>query len=137
MRNFTYEEYKQMLEDHILDFLPEVDDKSGTIYEAMKYSLTAGGKRLRPVLLLAACEFAGGKCEMAIPYACAIEYIHTYALIHDDLPCMDDDDLRRGHLTNHKVFGEAIATLAGDGLQSAAMEAISRDILLYSIDTNY
>lgn len=131
MRDLLYEDYKQLVEEHLMDFLPEVDTKSATVYDAMKYSITAGGKRLRPILLLAACEFAGGKCETALPYACAIEYMHTYSLIHDDLPCMDDDDLRRGLATNHKVFGEAIATLAGDGLQSAAMEAMSRDKLLY------
>jgi geranylgeranyl diphosphate synthase type II len=97
----------------------------------MKYSLTAGGKRLRPVLLLAACEFAGGNVYDAIPYACAIEYIHTYSLIHDDLPAMDNDDLRRGLPTNHKVYGEALAILAGDGLLTSAFEAINKDMMLY------
>ena len=129
------EEYKNLIEEHILDFLPDIDHKSITLYESMKYSLTAGGKRIRPVLLLAAAEFTGCKIEAAIPYACALEYIHTYSLIHDDMPCMDDDDLRRGMPTNHKVYGEAMATLAGDGLQAAAFEAMTKDMFMYFDDT--
>jgi len=97
----------------------------------MTYSLKAGGKKLRSVLLLAACEFCGGDEKTALPYACAIEYIHTYSLIHDDLPAMDNDDLRRGIPTNHKVFGDAIAVLAGDGLLTSAFEAMNKDLLLY------
>ncbi len=128
------EEYKNLIEKHILDFLPDIDHKSITLYESMKYSLTAGGKRIRPVLLLAAAEFTGCKIEAAIPYACALEYIHTYSLIHDDMPCMDDDDLRRGMPTNHKVYGEAMATLAGDGLQAAAFEAMTKDMFMYFDD---
>lgn len=131
MKDYTFEDYKALVEDHLMDFIPEVDHKSITLYEAIKYSITAGGKRIRPVLLLAACDFCGGNVEEALPYACAVEYIHTYTLIHDDLPCMDDDDLRRGLPTNHKVYGEAIATLAGDGLQAAAYEAMNRDMILY------
>ena len=134
MLDYTYEDYKEYVEEHLLDFIPDIDHKSITLYEAMKYSLTAGGKRIRPVLLLAACDFCGGKIEEALPYACAIEYIHTYSLIHDDLPCMDDDDLRRGVPTNHKIYGEAMATLAGDGLLSVAFEAMNRDMLLYFDD---
>ena len=126
----TYEEYKAIIEQHLLDFIPNIDNKSITLYDAMKYSLIAGGKRIRPVLLLAACEFAGGDIYEALPYACAIEYIHTYSLIHDDLPAMDDDDFRRGVATNHKVFGEAMAILAGDGLLTTAFEAISKDMML-------
>lgn len=128
------EQYRKLIEDHILDFLPDIDHKSITLYESMKYSLTAGGKRIRPILLLAAAEFTGCKVEAAVPYACAIEYIHTYSLIHDDMPCMDDDDLRRGVPTNHKVYGEAMATLSGDGLQSAAFEAMTKDMFLYMDD---
>jgi len=94
------------------------------IYEAMRYSLFAGGKRLRPVLCLATCDLVGGTPEMAMPTACALEMIHTMSLIHDDLPAMDNDDYRRGKLTNHKVFGEAIAILAGDGLLAYAFEHI-------------
>ncbi|KAJ7944339.1 Geranylgeranyl pyrophosphate synthase [Quillaja saponaria] len=95
------------------------------IHEAMRYSLLAGGKRVRPVLCLAACELVGGRESMAMPAACAVEMIHTMSLIHDDLPCMDNDDLRRGKPTNHKVFGEDIAVLAGDALLSYAFEHIA------------
>jgi len=125
----SYEEYKQIVDSHLTDFIP--NNKSLSLYDSMKYSLLAGGKRLRPVLLLAACEFAGGNIKEAIPYACAIEYIHTYSLIHDDLPAMDNDDLRRGLPTNHKVYGEAIAILAGDGLLTTAFEVINKDMMLY------
>ena len=102
-------------------------DCPATLREAMAYSLLAGGKRLRPVLVLLACEACGGSVEAALPAACAIEMIHTYSLIHDDLPAMDDDDYRRGRLTNHKVFGEAMAILAGDALLTLAFEVIARD----------
>ena len=95
------------------------------IYEAMRYSLLAGGKRLRPILCLATCEMAGGTVEMAMPTACALEMIHTMTLIHDDLPAMDNDDYRRGCLTNHKVYGEDIAILAGDGLLAHAFEFVA------------
>jgi geranylgeranyl diphosphate synthase type II len=130
----NYENYLSIVNEHILDFLPEIDNKSITLYDSMKYSLMAGGKRLRPVLLLGACEMCGGDVNAAIPYACTIEYVHTYSLIHDDLPCMDDDDLRRGIATNHKVYGEDIATLAGDGLLNSAFEAMYRDMFLYFDD---
>ncbi|NJK37769.1 MAG: polyprenyl synthetase family protein [Oscillatoriales cyanobacterium RM2_1_1] len=96
-----------------------------TIYESMRYSLMAGGKRLRPILCLATCELTGGTLEMAMPTACAVEMIHTMSLIHDDLPAMDDDDYRRGKLTNHKIYGEDIAILAGDGLLSYAFELVA------------
>nr|AQN80594.1 geranylgeranyl diphosphate synthase 2 [Ginkgo biloba] len=95
------------------------------IHEAMRYSLLAGGKRVRPILCIAACELVGGSEESATPAACAIEMIHTMSLIHDDLPCMDNDDLRRGKPTNHKVFGEDIAVLAGDALLAFAFEHIA------------
>jgi geranylgeranyl diphosphate synthase, type II len=95
------------------------------IYEAMRYSLLAGGKRLRPILCLATCEMAGGTIKMAMPTACALEMIHTMSLIHDDLPAMDNDDYRRGKLTNHKVYGEDIAILAGDGLLAYAFEFVA------------
>lgn len=90
------------------------------LFEAMRYSLLAGGKRLRPVMVLAFCELCGGNAENALPFAAALEMVHTYSLIHDDLPCMDNDDYRRGKPTNHRVFGEATAVLAGDGLLTAA-----------------
>jgi len=134
MKNTEYLMYKKIIEEHLVDFLPEIDHKSITVYEAMKYSLAAGGKRVRPALLLGACEFSGGDIKGALPYACAIEYIHTYSLIHDDLPSMDDDEYRRGVLTNHKVFGEAMAILAGDGLLSSAFEAMGKDLLMYFDD---
>lgn len=131
MQNKEYERFQKLVEEHLLYFLPEIDHKSITLYESMIYSLQAGGKKLRPVLLLATCDFCGGDEKLAIPYACAIEYIHTYSLIHDDLPAMDDDDLRRGKPTNHKVFGDATAILAGDGLLTSAFEAMNKDMLLY------
>lgn len=95
------------------------------LFEAMRYSLLAGGKRIRPVLVLEFCRICGGDWEKALPFAAAIEMIHTYSLIHDDLPCMDNDDYRRGRLTNHKVFGEAQAILAGDALLTAAFRTAS------------
>lgn len=95
------------------------------IYDAMNYSLMAGGKRIRPVLTLETCRMCGGDVAAALPFACAVEMVHTYSLIHDDLPCMDDDDLRRGKPTNHKVYGEATAVLAGDALLTAAFEMMA------------
>ncbi|MFP4120093.1 geranylgeranyl diphosphate synthase CrtE [Coleofasciculus sp.] len=95
------------------------------IYEAMRYSLLAGGKRLRPILCLATCELMGGTIEMAMPTACALEMLHTMSLIHDDLPAMDNDDYRRGKLTNHKVYGEDMAILAGDGLLAYSFEYVA------------
>ena len=92
------------------------------IFEAAKYSALAGGKRLRPVIALEFCRLCGGDVQAALPFACALEMIHTYSLIHDDLPCMDNDDLRRGRPTNHRVYGEAVAVLAGDGLLTRAFE---------------
>ncbi|MBI3416388.1 MAG: polyprenyl synthetase family protein [Verrucomicrobia bacterium] len=103
-------------------FLPGERTKPATIHRAMRYSLFAGGKRLRPALCLAAAEACGGRRAEALPHACAVECIHTYSLIHDDLPAMDNDDFRRGKPTNHKVFGEGIAVLAGDALLTQAFE---------------
>ena len=124
MRDF--EEYRALVEERLTGTLASLGEIPERLTEAMNYSLTAGGKRLRPVMLLAACEMAGGDAENAMPFACALEMIHTYSLIHDDLPAMDDDDLRRGKPTNHKVFGEGIAVLAGDGLLNAAGEVMAR-----------
>ncbi len=107
-------------------FLPSETTKPATIHKAMRYSLFAGGKRIRPALCLAAAEACGGRDELAMPLACAVECIHTYSLVHDDLPAMDDDDYRRGKLTNHKVYGEGIAVLAGDALLTAAFEIAAR-----------
>ena len=105
-------------------FLPKAKTKPSTIHTAMRYSLFAGGKRLRPALCIAAAEACGGNREHAMAFACAVECIHTYSLIHDDLPAMDNDDFRRGKPTNHKVYGEGIAILAGDGLLTQAFEIL-------------
>lgn len=112
--------------DAALDrFLPKETDLPHSLHKAMRYSIFAGGKRVRPILMLAACQAVGGDPERALPAACAMEMIHTYSLIHDDLPAMDDDDFRRGNPTNHKVFGEAIAILAGDALLTEAFKLTS------------
>ena len=114
---------RQKLIDQALDaYLPKSVEKPKTLHKAMRYSLFAGGKRLRPILCLASAECCGGEINGALPLACAVECIHTYSLIHDDLPCMDDDDFRRGVPTSHKVFGEGIAVLAGDALLTFAFE---------------
>lgn len=131
----SYDEFKEIAEHHLLDYLPQVDAKARTIYDSMKYSVMSGGKRLRPVLLLAACEYGGGELAEALPYVCAVEYIHTYSLIHDDLPAMDNDDLRRGNPTNHKIYGDAIAILAGDGLLNTAFETLFRNLTYYFDDS--
>lgn len=102
------------------EFAIDAPDSAKKLYEAQKYSLMAGGKRIRPALVLEVCSAFGGDIKAAIPFAVAIEMIHTYSLIHDDLPCMDNDDMRRGRPTNHRVFGENYATLAGDGLLTDA-----------------
>ena len=118
---------KQLQEriDDCLEFMLEDDDVPyRTLLQAMSYSLNAGGKRLRPALVLEFCRLCGGDEERALPAALSVELLHTYSLIHDDLPCMDNDDLRRGKPTNHKVFGECTATLAGDALQAAAFQMV-------------
>jgi len=107
-------------------FLPAETARPATIHKAMRYSLFAGGKRMRPALCLAAAAACGGKETEAMPLACAVECVHTYSLIHDDLPAMDNDDYRRGKLTNHKVFGEGIAVLAGDALLTQAFEVATQ-----------
>ena len=121
-----YLDERRKLVDRALDhYLPKATTKPATIHKAMRYSLFAGGKRLRPILAIAAAEACGGEIAAAIPAACAVECIHTYSLIHDDLPCMDDDDLRRGRPTSHKVFGEGAAVLAGDSLLTIAFEILA------------
>lgn len=122
----VYLEKQQALVEEALDRSLSIA-KPEKIYEAMRYSLLAGGKRLRPILCLATCELSGGTLEMAMPTACALEMIHTMSLIHDDLPAMDNDDYRRGKLTNHKVYGEDIAILAGDGLLAYAFEYVAEN----------
>jgi geranylgeranyl diphosphate synthase type II len=126
-----YRRLRYLIDENLDAFLPDVDSKSQTLTDSMRYSLDAGGKRIRSVLLLASCELAGGDTKAAIPYASAVEFIHTYSLIHDDLPAMDNDDLRRGKPTNHKVYGEAVAILAGDGLLTSAFELMNFDLLLH------
>jgi len=120
-------DYVSMINDtlgkYIVKAYPEI------IYEAMEYSLKAGGKRMRPRLMLHTAEGFGGSAQSVMPFACALEFIHTYSLIHDDLPCMDDDDLRRGVPTNHKVYGEAMALLAGDALLNSAYEIMAGECL--------
>lgn len=130
----NYDEYKEIINTNLTAYIPEPESLASTVKDAMVYSLECGGKRLRPVLLLAACDFGGGDIEEALPYACALEYIHTYSLIHDDLPAMDNDDLRRGKPTNHKVFGEDMAILAGDGLLNTAAELMAKNLQLYFDD---
>ena len=116
----------QLVDRALERFLPEGGELPASLHGSMRYSVFAGGKRVRPVLLLAACEAVGGEVEPALPAACAMEMIHTYSLIHDDLPAMDDDDFRRGNPTNHKVYGEATAILAGDALLTEAFILLSR-----------
>jgi geranylgeranyl diphosphate synthase type II len=112
--------------DQALDrYLPRASTKPATLHKAMRYSLFAGGKRLRPILCLAAAEACGGSIDNALPLACAVECIHTYSLVHDDLPSMDNDDFRRGRPTCHKVFGDGVAVLAGDALLTIAFEIVS------------
>ena len=123
----AYLSHSQKRIDRALDrYLPKENVRPTTIHKAMRYSLFAGGKRLRPILCLAAAEACGGKLEHALPLASAMECIHTYSLVHDDLPSMDNDDFRRGRPTCHKVFGDGIAVLAGDALLTVAFEIVSR-----------
>lgn len=119
----------KIIDGALEQYLPKEKNCQDIIFESMRYSVFAGGKRLRPILMLAACEFANGRIEDVLPFCCAIEMIHTYSLIHDDLPAMDNDDFRRGKLTNHKVYGEGIAILAGDGLLNYAYELMLKAIL--------
>jgi len=122
----TYLVSRQKLIERALDrYLPKANSKPATLHRAMRYSLFAGGKRLRPILCLAAAEACGGKIGNALPPACAMECIHTYSLVHDDLPSMDNDDFRRGRPTCHKIFGDGIAVLAGDALLTIAFEIVS------------
>jgi geranylgeranyl diphosphate synthase type II len=115
----------QLVETALDRYLPGVDTLPASLHDAMRYSVFAGGKRIRPVLMMAACEAVGGTPQQVLPAACSIEMIHSYSLIHDDLPAMDDDDYRRGKPTNHKVYGEATAILAGDALLTEAFILLS------------
>ena len=122
-----YMQEKKVLIDSFMDKYFSLTIVPDALYKSMTYSLSAGGKRIRPILCLASYEACGGKADDVVPYASAFELIHTYSLIHDDLPAMDDDDLRRGKPTNHKVFGEGIAILAGDGLLTEAFYLLSSE----------
>lgn len=117
--------WAQPVEAALRELLPAVDQAPATLHEAMHYALFPGGKRLRPMLALLGCAVAGGQCQLALRAAAALECLHTYSLVHDDLPCMDDDDLRRGRPTCHKVYGEALALLAGDALLTVAFEGVA------------
>ena len=125
----TLKEYKALIDTKLAEYFRADDMPQAGLFEAMRYSLNAGGKRIRPILVLEFCRITGGDCDKALPVACAIEMLHTYSLIHADLPCMDNDDLRRGKPTNHVVYGECTATLAGDALQAEAFGTILRSAL--------
>ena len=123
-KNDRTEIYRNAVEEYLSGCFTE-NAPQKKLFEAMRYSLLAGGKRIRPVLALEFARICGGDWKSAVPFAAAVEMVHTYSLIHDDLPCMDNDDYRRGRLTNHKVYGEAMAVLAGDGLLTAAFDTIA------------
>lgn len=120
-------------EEYLEIYLPEKDNRQKKIYESMRYSLFAGGKRIRPVLMMETFNMFNEDEDSIMPFACALEMIHTYSLIHDDLPAMDDDDFRRGKPTNHKVYGDAMAILAGDGLLNKAFETVSQNMTIMKI----
>ena len=126
MLKAEWEKRRALVEEGLVRELRTDEAFDARLAESMEYSLTAGGKRLRPILLMAAADAAGGHGEDYLTSACAVEMIHTYSLIHDDLPAMDDDDYRRGKLTNHKVYGAGLATLAGDALLTMAFELLAR-----------
>lgn len=130
-------EFSGIFEECLYEYFGEYLSEYKLLFESMEYSVKNGGKRVRPVLTMLFCDACGGDVKSAIPFAQAVEFVHTYSLIHDDLPCMDNDDYRRGKLSNHKVYGEAFALLAGDGLLTAAFELISKGCLegLYDSET--
>lgn len=123
---YTENEYAALINNALYGFVELTGGEEDAVSEAMLYSLKNGGKRVRPMLVLEFCRVCGGDVQAALPFACAIEMIHTYSLIHDDLPCMDDDDFRRGMPSCHKQFGEATALLAGDGLLTLAFSVLSK-----------
>lgn len=129
MNDMTANEYKKYVDAKLSEYFKPSGLSYDGLLESMHYSLTAGGKRIRPMLVLEFCRISGGNIEKTLPVACAIEMLHTYSLIHDDLPCMDNDALRRGKPTNHVVYGECTATLAGDALQAEAFGTIARSLL--------
>ena len=125
---------REIIDEALNQYLPPETEYPQTIHEAMRYSVFAGGKRLRPILVIAAAEVVGGRAEKVLPTACAIELIHTFSLIHDDLPAIDNDDYRRGKLTCHKVFGENMAILAGDGLLTHAFQLLAQNSEIKTIN---
>ena len=133
----TAEEYRIKIDEALAGYFNVREGAlNAGLAEAMRYSLLAGGKRIRPLLVLEFCRIAGGDFEKALPVACAVEMLHTYSLIHDDLPCMDNDELRRGKPTNHMVYGECTATLAGDALQAEAFGTVLRCDLPPAVKAN-
>lgn len=127
----NYKEYIDLIENYLFQTIPIQSEYREKLFESMKYSITSGGKRIRPLLSIFTYEMFRDDLERVVPYGCAVELIHTYSLIHDDLPCMDNDDFRRGKPTNHKVFGEAVAVLAGDSLLNLAAEVLTKEISNY------
>ena len=122
--NLKIKDYCELIESELSKILSRKDNLQQVVFDAMNYSISAGGKRIRPIILLEFCKMCGGNTKDALPFACALEMIHTYSLIHDDLPCMDNDDMRRGKPSCHKAFGEANALLAGDALLNMAFETM-------------
>lgn len=131
-----YNKYISQIEESLEFYFPNVPIAQARLFDSAHYSLFAGGKRIRPIILLEFCRICGGHVMKAMPFACALEMIHTYSLIHDDLPCMDNDDMRRGRPTNHKIFGDATAILAGDALLTAAFEVMLDPENVGSLDPN-
>lgn len=131
MTNSTQEKYVELIGRGLNEFLPEENIMQANLIRSMRYSLFGSGKRIRPILLLEFCNICGGDVNAALPFACAVEMIHTYSLIHDDLPCMDNDDMRRGRPANHKVYGEDTALLAGDSLLTMAFEIMLSDSAVF------
>lgn len=129
MKNNLIKEYVELVNKRLNELIPECDFGEDIVHNAMKYSLNIGGKRIRPVLVLECCRICGGDISDALDFACALEMIHTYSLIHDDLPCMDDDDMRRGKPSCHIKYGEAYALLAGDGLLTRAFGVVANSPL--------
>ena len=129
--------FTDLFENHLYEYFSEYLQEYKLLFDSMEYSVKNGGKRVRPLLTMLFCDACGGDVNASLPMAQAVEFIHTYSLIHDDLPCMDNDDYRRGKLSNHKVYGEAFALLAGDGLLTAAFELISKGCIdgLYDSET--
>ena len=129
----TYDKNLELIENRLDKYFSDYAEKYKIVYDAMKYSVKNGGKRLRPILVLEFCKACNGDLSIALPYACAVEMIHTYSLIHDDLPCMDDDDMRRGKPSCHIAFGEEYALLAGDALLTMAFEIVSNSTASFEI----